>query len=388
MAFTEKYVSSAAGGSGDGLTAGAPFTWGQMVAEINTGVGAGKRYNVKADGTYTRSTDDSMWGALPGGTATSPICIRGYKTVIGDGYLGRDATGALITTNMPQLNYTDGRIELPQLSVFESLSIAYTSTGSGNDRFIMTNNNCSVIGCKISTARTNNDTKVIGLGGDFALHFECDYLMTATSGPNQEMAFTQNQGVRIDSCRFICSSTTITSGIKCDNGTSFYGCLIKGAGAGAGLYFDASRPVAVRNCTIAGWQDGLLWNTASSDYLSWLAGNMITDNARYGVNISAAWAGIIGPNRVRDNVTGNTSNATLDWTQAGRILPLVTIDTGGPETDYVTAASNNYNLIPASPAKGVNIPKTSDLGAYGLADPAGGGTVFNPLAQTIIRPAP
>ena len=73
------------------------YTWGQMVTEINTGVGAGIRYNVKADGTYTRSAFDSMWSAV-GGTVTSPLCIRGYKTVIGDGYLGRDATGALITS--------------------------------------------------------------------------------------------------------------------------------------------------------------------------------------------------------------------------------------------------------------------------------------------------
>lgn len=391
MAFTEKYVSSAAGGSGDGLSAGSPFTWAQMVAEINAGTGAGKRYNVKADGTYTRTAYDSMWSAT-GGTATSPIVIRGYKTVIGDGYLGRDSTGALITTNMPQINYTDGRIESPTQTVWESISVSYTATGSGVDLFFNTNHFCAVIGCRMSTARTNTDTRLIGLGGDYCLQFENDFFMTATTGPNGTMAQTQNTGVRIDSCRFICSCTTIQSGLKCDDGASIYGCLFKGAGAGAGIYMDSSKAELIRNNIITGWQDGIYWNTASSSRLSWVAGNMITDNSRYGVNVSAAWIGIIGPNRTRDNVTGDTSNATLDWTQTARILPLVTTDTGGPETDYVAAASNNYNPVSATaPGIAQNRPKFSDMGAYGLQHPTGGALaagVMHPLLPQIIRPAP
>ena len=385
MALTEKYVSSAAGGSGDGLSAGSPFTWAQMLAEINGGTGAGKRYNVKADGTYTRSTDDSMWSAV-GGTTTSPICIRGYKTTIGDGYLGRDSAGALITTNMPQLTFTNGRIELAVQTVFESISMDYTSTGGSFDRLLVVNNNCSVIGCKISTARNSSDTKVAMLGGDFAVHFESDYFMTATSGPTGEMVYCNNGLVRVDSCRFICSATTVNAGIKGDDGNIFYGCLIKGAGAGAGIYFTGNKAVLVRNCTISNWQDGIYWNVASNDRQAWIAGNMLTDNSRYGINVGAGWIGIVGPNRVRDNVTGNTN--THDWFLAGRIIPFVTTDTGGASTDYTNVATNDYSLIQASPGKGVNIPKISDHGAYGLPDPSGGGTaVFNPLAKTIIRPA-
>jgi hypothetical protein len=390
MAFTEKYVSSLAGGSGNGLTAGTPFTWAQMVAEINGGLGAGIRYNVKADGVYARTAYDSMWAAT-GGTATSPVYIRGYKTTIGDGYLGRDSNGALITTNMPQLNYTDGRVELSQRMVLESLSFAYTATGSGVDVFVQVNHWCSIIGCKISTARTNGDSKIIGLGGDWALHFECDYFMTAATGPNQQMAFSTNTGVRVDSCRFICSCTTLPQGIKCDDGIGFYGCLIKGAGSGAGLYADGNKVITIRNCTITGWQDGIFWNTPSNDRTAWIAGNMITDNSRYGINLSTgtAWVGLIGPNRTRDNVSGDTSSSTLDWSQTGRIIPLVTTDTGGPATDYVNTSVNNYNLIQASPGKGVNVPKISDLGAYGLPDPSGGGgsAVFHSLENFIIQPA-
>jgi hypothetical protein len=91
MAFTEKYVSSLAGGSGNGLTAGAPFTWQQMITEIQsvTGTGGrGFRYNIKADGTYNRGAAQDDCNSCSG-TNASPIYMRGYLTTIGDGYLGR-----------------------------------------------------------------------------------------------------------------------------------------------------------------------------------------------------------------------------------------------------------------------------------------------------------
>src|SRR5260370_814616 len=99
MALIEKYVSALAGGSGNGLSEGTAYTLTQMVTEINAASGVGVRYNIKADGTYSRTSDDNVGGAA--GTMASPIVLRGYKTVIGDGYLGRNAAGALITTNMP-----------------------------------------------------------------------------------------------------------------------------------------------------------------------------------------------------------------------------------------------------------------------------------------------
>ena len=387
MAFTEKYVSSAASGSGDGLSAGSPFTFTQMISEINGGSGAGKRYNVKADGTYTRTTNDSMWGAT--GTSTSPVYIRGYKTTPGDGYLGRDSTGALITTNLPVVNYTDNRLEMAQRMVFESMNMSYTATGSGGDVFVNVNHFCAVIGCRFATARTSTDTRIGGLGGDYCVNFENDYFLTATSGPNTDMCYTNNSGVRIDSCRFICSCTTMRSCLRLDAGNIVYGTLIKGAGAGAGIYFDGGRPCYVRNCTVTGWQDGVFWNTTTPDSMSWICGNMLTDNNRYGINLStgSVWCGIIGPNRTRSNVSGDTSASTFDWANAGRILPLITTDTG---SDYTNAALNDYTLISSSPAIAENRPKYSDLGAYGLEHSAGGGalTVLHPLIPQIIRPAP
>ena len=104
MALTEKYVSSLAGGSGDGNSAGSAYTFGQMVSEVVSLSGAGKRYNIKADGTYVRTSGDNM-DVSPASSA-NPTVLRGYKTTPGDGYLGRsNSNGALITTNMPLITY-------------------------------------------------------------------------------------------------------------------------------------------------------------------------------------------------------------------------------------------------------------------------------------------
>lgn len=395
MAFTEKYVSSVAGGSGNGLAAGTPFTWQQMITEILsvTGTGGrGFRYNIKADGTYNRgSTADDL--SASSGTNASPIYMRGYLTTIGDGYLGRSSAGALITTNMPTVDYNAGGafFKPPVYSVTESIIVKNSSTTGGGNWVLFDNDHKSaVIACVITSARNGNDSKVMNLGGDYAVVFECDIFQTATSGLTMEANTFQNSGGRADSCRIICSCPTVKCGIKLDNQCAIFSSLIKGAGGGTGVYYDDSnRMINLRNCTITGWQDGIWYNTANTDNLNWIAGNMITDNSRYGVNINASWCGIIGPNRTRDNVSGDTSIPGENWALAGRIFPLVTTDTGGPETDYTNAAANDYSLIAASPAKDANRPKNSDLGCYGLPTTVtgGGSALFHPLKPFIIRGA-
>jgi hypothetical protein len=120
-------------------------------------------------------------------------------------------------------------------------------------------------------------------------------------------------------------------------------------------------------------------------------GNMVTDNSGYAINGTSNGMAYIGPNRVRDNTSGTivTGINSSNWLAIGRFWPLTTTDTGGPESDYVNAASGDYNLVSTSPAVGSSYPKYADFGAYPLQNTGGGGgaAVFNPLAQTIIRPA-
>jgi hypothetical protein len=156
MAITEKYVSSAGAGAHDGSSEADAFSWAEMVTDINAGGKAGNRYNVK--GTISRTTTtDTITGD---GTATSPIIIRGYSSVIGDGYQGRSGSnGALVTTNLPAITYTTGRLNASgaDFIIWESLSIS----GAPSNPLLMIGADCAVTRCVIVNSSTN--ASAIGL---------------------------------------------------------------------------------------------------------------------------------------------------------------------------------------------------------------------------------
>jgi hypothetical protein len=388
MAFAERYVSSLAGGSGNGLSEGTAYTFSQMTTLLGGATSqAGVRFNIKADGTYTRTTGDGM-DSGSGGTSTAPAVMRGYKTVIGDGYLGRTGgNGDLITTNMPLINYNPnpGWFKPPNCTIVESLHIQ----GFVDGDLMTIANSSAVIGCRVNFNGSNTLGTAARFGGDNALAFESDFLITVT-GSTGNVVNTTIGGIRLDSCRII-STATGAGGFRGDITAIVYGCLIKGAGGPQGVLGDsANRQPTIRNNTIAGWVDGIkLTASTATNYLSSISGNMITDCTGYAINVPAGWCGIIGPNRVRDCTLGILPATTSEWTNGGRIIAVVTTDTGGPETDYVSAAANNYNLISGSPGKAVNRPIYADMGAYNAQDTGGGGTaVFNPLLTTIIEAAP
>lgn len=75
MAYTERYVTSAASGGGNG-TSGSPWT----LSEAVTNAASGDRINIQSDGAYSisnRILNDAT-------NQTSPICYRGYNSTIGD----------------------------------------------------------------------------------------------------------------------------------------------------------------------------------------------------------------------------------------------------------------------------------------------------------------
>lgn len=109
---------------------------------------------------------------------------------------------------------------------------------------------------------------------------------------------------------------------------------------------------------------------------------MITDNGGFGVDATAATNGVfLSNNRFRDNVMGAVTNAT-DWVTATSYSQ-VTTDTGGAETDYVAAGSQDYRLINASPATGAGAPFSDIGGLQSTNGPAGagGGAYSFPFAQ-------
>jgi hypothetical protein len=391
MALTEKYVSSLAAGGGNGDTEGTAYTFTEMITQIKSATGTGgqnKRYNIKADGTYNRTLDDDFGGS-GFGTTSAPVHLRGYKTTIGDGYQGRTAdNGLLVNTNMPLISYAASKAFLiGKYTMVESLRV---EGANGGNALLNCQDRTSVFGCSVVNAGTGGSTiAVILREGDVT--FESDYLVTTASGPTNYVLRMEGQCIKVDSFKII-SSAAACGGIGCfDRWPTIYGNLIKGNGGAFGINSDQSDRVAyVRNNTITGFTDAIRWS-AVTDWPSFICGNMITDNAGYALNmLNVGDMILIGPNRTRDNALGVAGGAAAQWADTGRLVPLVTTDTGGPETDYANAASNDYNLIAASPARNQNVPRFTDLGAYDNKDAAGGGggtAVFNPLAQTIIRPA-
>jgi len=130
MAFTDLYVTSAGAGDLSGSDEANAMPWDTMVSTIvaaGAGGSAGIRYNVK--GAVSRTTTTQTISG--GGTATSPLVIRGYTTTIGDGYLGRtNGSGPLITTNMPGISYTTGTLTVSAtLTIIESLNITGARNG-------------------------------------------------------------------------------------------------------------------------------------------------------------------------------------------------------------------------------------------------------------------
>ena len=388
MALTEKYVSSLAAGGGTGNSEASPYTFTEAITEIKSATGTGgqnKRYNVKADGIYNRSSYDDIGGS-GGGTNAAPVVIRGYKTVIGDGYLGRfDDNGPLIVTNMPYFIYGTGQgFNIGRHMVIESIRFQGQQSGP----LLNLESRCWLIGCIVLNADNNFGTVGVTVregGGTL----ECDFSLSATSGLGNYVLRLEGQGCKIDSCRIITNCST-SGGINVvDRWGTIYGNLIRGAGGGYGIYSDGdtNRHAYVRNNTITGWADAVRV-TGALDSLLYLGGNIVTDNSGYAFNMmSVNGEVIIGPNRTRDNVLGDV-NGVSQWAFAGRMFPTVTTDTGGPETDFVNAAAGDYRLIAGSPARNTNVPKWSDLGAYDYKESGGAAAVFHPLLPQIIRPAP
>lgn len=130
MAWTERYVSVAGGGTHDGTTGANAFTWAEMLATTENR--QSKRYNI-ISGTYARTTSADVFTVTGGApTAAAPMWLRGYGSAIGDldanGRTG--GTGALITTGFPAITYTTGNLTTPNYTIETCLSVSGQTAGS------------------------------------------------------------------------------------------------------------------------------------------------------------------------------------------------------------------------------------------------------------------
>ena len=322
---------------------------------------AGTRFNLKADGVYSRAATQEAFAA--DGTATSPIIIRGYKDVPGDGYLGRiGGNGPLDTTNFAAITYTgNGNCSMIVTTnvVTESINIS----GAGAISVVAMSPSGIAIGCRFS-----NSGGATVVAGSASTMINCDIISTSTITTQPLVSMNGT----LDSCLVQGSpSATGSQGVTVGASANilfntFYGC-------GVGISIGGSYSGYIRGNTIIGCTGDGIFN-ANTSYLGRIVGNMITDNAGDGIDMAATTYGVLlAFNRLRDNAT--SVNFKGDWANAtsyGQAL-LDTGTTGDTSTDYVNYAVQDFNLVRTSPATSASVPKFMSVGALQRALTAGGG---------------
>lgn len=351
--ITERYVSSSGAGTYAGSTsAAAPMSLTTAFANAV----AGDRINIKADGTYARTTTTDV--ATNAGTITSPIIFRGYLTTPGDGYLGRTngGSGPLVTTNMPSITYTTGTFTTSAFFLAQCLNI----TGSPSVALFVLTGNAVAKSCRSVNSSTNAGAYALNVSANFGLAFDCDLELTGASGGNRAVDVRVN-GV-IDSCRVKVTSAT-AYGIICGAVSVVYGNLVIGPGCVNGIVTSgAAANCFIRNNTCVGCAGDGINVSSGTTGLQKIIGNMSTDGGGWGINlVSAANGAFLAYNRTRDNSSGAVNLGT-DWASATTFAH-VTTDTGGAATDYVNSAGNDYSLIAASPATSAGLPAYASIGA-------------------------
>lgn len=357
MALTERYVSSTGTDTWANATNSAtPASWATMLTDAV----AGDSVNIKQDGTYTLAASSVMTAA---GSTTSPIVLRGYKTTIGDGNTGRtNGNGALTVTNMPVISF-DATFKLTVLgaTILESLNISTNNSATS----VSLGANCVVRNCKIANPSNNSAAGIFTATAGPSVIIGNDLLLTNANAASVNINGS-NITHRIIANRLqggIAISTTsghIISAFNVFLGTTTHIRTTSAAGMVTSISDDLQGASA----------DGVAIVTTSTA-LHCFANGMLTDNGAFGINFtSAAAEAVIASMRYRDNTSGPTNLGT-DWVSATS-WDIVSTDTGGPETDYTDAATQDFRLISASPAKAAGILPYLDIGALQRQEAGGG----------------
>lgn len=332
MAYTEKYVTSAAGGGGDG-SLGNPWT----LTEAFANAVAGDRVNIQSDAGY-----NIAGGTISNaGTVTSYVCFRGYNSIIGDlENQGRNSNTTLNTSNFPTIT-TSALITPSAYSLFQNLIITGSVSGallsSTSIDFV------SIVSCKIENTLNNTAARAVILDNG-ASFINCDIVSEQTS---HNILIQADARTYIDSCRIKGTSSTATL-VSIPDGIASSSAFMGGASA-IGLLLEQMTGAfqVVSNCTFYGLGVAISTPNSAQTEPLYLKNNHVTDCGTYLDNLYQATANhnsLEMNTRTRDNTTSRVA-----WGE-GVISGEVTTDTGGPETDYVDAPNGDITLIPAAPA--------------------------------------
>jgi hypothetical protein len=353
VALTERYVSSLAGGGGDG-SSGSPWTWAEML----TNAAAGDRCNVKADGTYARTT--STDATTNSGTAAQPIIIRGYATTIGDGNQGRTAAGVLVTTNMPSITYTTGRFSSARdYVIYESMNVS-NATGINNPAFGLTGLYTAVVNCNVSHSGTGgaNAHAVSGTGTGTSF-IDCDASNTCTTASSA----INNTGdfARVRYCRAVCTNG---AAFRIGRG-SLAGCIGYNSAQGIVNTHASAALFSVDSCTFYNCTDAYQGGNVAYAGAPLFTNCHITD---CGQGFESLYVGtgnlalLRWYTRTRDNTSADSGFP--DWPNYGP----VTTDNGAAATDYVDAAGGDFRLVRTAAGAGAGWFQYTSIGAHQRRD--------------------
>jgi len=371
MALTERYVTTTGAGAHTGVDEANAFSWAEMITDSATSA-AGTRYNIKNNGTYARTTTTET---LTGGTATSPKIYRGYSVTPGDGYLGRtNGTEDLISTNMPVVTYTTGRLAMGAQTIVESLNLTSAHTASSGT--LLAQASCLITRCIVNCTGTSTTTS-LAISGNSANQLwilNNDISQTASSGTPTAMRALSNtkiSGNRIWATRGTAIELNV-SGTPVITNNLIYNSV-------TGINGSSAPAPWIGYNTITGCSGDAI--VMANGTIPIIFGNMITDNGGWGVNFTAANIGMVAYNRLRDNASGNYNNAT-DWV-AAMSYGDVTTDTGGPSTDYVDSSGGDFMLVATSLGVSAAFPFASSMGAFQRSQTAS--LAPSPLISTLVQ---
>lgn len=377
MALTDYYVTDAGAGDNSGSSIANAMPFSRFVDYMSTGgsytAAAGDRFNIIGTITSRGTTTDTFSN---GGTSTSPVIIRGWKSDNTSPYAGRtNGNGSLITTDYPTITYSTGRMNITGNWIIVQMLVITSAT---TNPALTINSNSSVFACSVTCSGTGGFATTLSAGtGTNCVIDNCDAFQTGASGaPWAIQAY--GGGSRVSGCRV---KSTSGGGINIRSQTVVTRNTIFECGT-VGISMNATdgTPHIAYNTIYGCAGDGIDIITGSTG-LQHIVGNMITDNGGYGVDFnSAAVAGFVAYNRTRDNTSGAYNLAT-DWVAATSFFD-VTTDTGGASTDYVSAGSGDFNLIAGSPATSASLPQYASMGALQRSQTGGGSGVVGRLVNS------
>lgn len=358
MAFTERYVTSAAAGGGDG-SSGNPWTLAEAIANA---VG-GDRINILSDATYTLGAS----ATFPAGTAENPIQWRGYNATIGDLVnTGRaTATAALTTTDFPVID--GGTLYNVTMGAFNSL-VNLRITSGLNGQTLVGGTAFHVHRCSIANTHANGGSARCFFGGSlYGSVSDCDCLITSTNSGVQ--ALNPGRGGAYG-CRVWHTGTPNSTmvGIAVDGvGTSAVGNLVFNVGSAFSGTASGTNTIA-RN-TVYNANIGVI-NPAS--------GCVIADNIFYSIATYAIGGTTGGNPLLWNNAMGALTSGRIDTSGLGSIIEEINAITLTADP-FTNAASEDFTLNNTAGggalcrAASLLFGGFADVGAVQHEDAAGGG---------------